>query len=62
MIGEHFWAGLNATISNRITIGDHARVSLGAVVTKDIPSNTTVSGNFAIEHQRFLHNLKASLE
>lgn len=61
VIGEDVWLGVNATISNRIRIGDKARVSLGAVVTKDVPAGQTVSGNFAIDHQRFLQNLKASL-
>lgn len=60
-IGEDVWIGVNATISNRIRIGDGARVSLGSVVTKDVPAGATVSGNFAIDHQRFLKNLKASL-
>ncbi len=60
VIGSDVWIGVNATVSNRITIGDHARVSLGSVVTKDVPAGETVSGNFAIPHQRFMQNLKAS--
>lgn len=60
-IGQDAWVGGNTTISNRIRVGDGARVSLGAVVTKDVPAGATVSGNFAIDHQRFLKNLKASL-
>lgn len=61
IIGDNVRIGINATISNRIKIGDGARVSLGAVVTKDVPEGTTVSGNFAINHQRFISNLKASI-
>lgn len=60
-IGRDAWVGGNTTISNRIRVGDGARVSLGSVVTKDVPAGATVSGNFAIDHQRFLKNLKASL-
>lgn len=60
-IGEDVWIGVTATISNRIRIGDRARISLGAVVTKDVPEGQTVSGNFAIDHQTFLRNLKSSL-
>lgn len=60
-IGEDVWIGINAAIRNRIRIGRGARVSMGAVVTKDVPAGQTVSGNFAIEHRRFLKNLKASL-
>jgi len=62
IIGSRVWIGVNATISNRIRVGDNARISLGAVVTKDVPEGITVSGNFAIEHQRFLKNLKASIK
>lgn len=60
-IGHSCWIGVGAIVSNRVSIGDGARVSIGAVATKDVPAQTTVSGNFAIEHQRFLQNLKQSL-
>lgn len=61
-LGEDVWLGVNVTVSNRIKVGDSARVSLGSVVTKNVPAGQTVSGNFAIDHQIFLKNLKASLE
>lgn len=60
-IGDDVWIGLNATVSNRMVIGNNARVSLGAVVTKNVANSEIVSGNFAIEHSRFLENLKNSL-
>lgn len=60
-IGDNVWIGAGAILSNRIAVGNKARVSLGAVVTKDVPVDTTVSGNFAIDHQIFLTNLKQSL-
>lgn len=47
----------NATIAHEKEIGAGAYVSLGAVVTKDVPPNTKVSGNFAYEHSRFLRNV-----
>ncbi len=37
--------GSNATILAGITIGEKAIVGAGAVVTKDVPSNTIVAGN-----------------
>ena len=61
VIGSNCWVGINATVSNRIVVGDGARVSLGSVVTKNVPDNETVTGNFAIEHQKFLINLKNSI-
>lgn len=60
-IGQDVWIGINATIRNRVHIGSAARVSMGAAVTKDVTAGQTVSGNFAIDHRRFLQNLKVSL-
>lgn len=57
-IDDNVWVGMNATISNRLKVGENARVSLGAVVTKDVEKNTTVTGNFAIEHRRFIEQIK----
>lgn len=37
--------GANATILPGITIGQRAMIGAGAVVTKDVPANTTVIGN-----------------
>lgn len=59
VIGKGCWIGVNATISNGLNIGDNSRVSLGAVVTKDVKSNTIVSGNFAIEHDKFIDFIKS---
>ena len=61
-IGHDVWIGAGAVICNRMTIGDGTRVSLGAVVTKNVPAGATVSGNFAIDHQKFLQNLKESIK
>lgn len=62
IIGNDSWVGINATISNRIQIGNNARVSLGSVVTKNVNDSSTVSGNFAVEHSKFISNLKKSIE
>lgn len=61
-IGEDVFIGVGATVSNRIEIGDRARVSLGSVVTKNVSAGQVVTGNFAIDHQKFLHNLKESIK
>lgn len=62
VIGDDSWIGVNATVSNRLTLGEHSRVSLGSVVTRNVPDGQTVTGNFAIEHKRFIENLKESLK
>lgn len=62
VVGDDSWVGLNATVSNRMVIGNNARVSLGSVATKNVDDYVTVTGNFAIEHSRFIENLKRSIE
>lgn len=57
-IGEEAWIGVNATIANRINIGNGGRVSLGSVVTRNVEEGQTVTGNFAVEHDRFISELK----
>lgn len=37
--------GANATVLPGVTIGQHAMVGAGAVVTRDVPANATVIGN-----------------
>jgi acetyltransferase-like isoleucine patch superfamily enzyme len=37
--------GSGATILAKITIGEHAIVGAGSVVTRDVPANTIVAGN-----------------
>ena len=43
-IGENVWIGAGAIILPGVTIGDGAIVAAGAVVTRDVPENTIVSG------------------
>ncbi len=58
VIGDNCWLGINATISNGLFIGDNSRISLGAVVTRNVVNNQIVSGNFAIEHKKFIDFIK----
>lgn len=58
VIGDDVWIGPNATVSNNLTIGQSANITLGAVVTKNVPDDMTVSGNFAIEHSKFINFIK----
>lgn len=58
VIGENVWIGLGATVKNAIEIGDMSRVNMGAVVSKDVPQKASVTGNFAIEHSKFMDHIK----
>lgn len=60
-IGNNVWIGPSAVITNRIKLEDDCFITLGAVVTRSVSKGETVSGNFAIPHQKFLKNLKRSL-
>lgn len=60
-IGNNVWIGPSAVITNRIKLEDDCFITLGAVVTRTVKKGETVSGNFAIPHQKFLKNLKRSL-
>jgi len=53
-LGDDVWVGPSSTISNGLKIGDGAAISLGSVVTRDVPAGTRVTGNFAVEHKDFL--------
>lgn len=43
-VGRNCWIGAKATICDGVTIGDHCVIAAGAVVTKDIPSNSLAGG------------------
>ena len=43
-IGDDVWIGANAVILPGVTIGKHAVIAAGAVVTKDVPDNCIVGG------------------
>ena len=44
-IKKNAWIGANVTILPGVTVGENAIIAAGAVVTKDVPSNTIVGGN-----------------
>jgi UDP-3-O-[3-hydroxymyristoyl] glucosamine N-acyltransferase len=54
VIGDDVTVGSHCLISTRVRVGDGARITVGAVVVRDVKPGQTVTGNFAIEHQRFL--------
>lgn len=44
VIKRNAWIGASATILPGVTVGENSIVAAGAVVTKDVPSNTIVAG------------------
>ena len=43
-LGRDVWIGANAGITDGVTVGDHAVVAMGAVVTRDVPDWAIVAG------------------
>ncbi len=58
-IGNNVWIGAEAIILPGVTISDGAIIGAGSIVTKDVPSNTTVAGVSA-KPIRILNNKKES--
>lgn len=44
VIGEDVWVAPCSAIKNQVTVGDNSIIGLGAVVIKDVKSNTIVAG------------------
>ncbi|MGQ9582475.1 MAG: UDP-3-O-(3-hydroxymyristoyl)glucosamine N-acyltransferase [Thermoplasmatota archaeon] len=57
-VGDDVWVGPAAAISSEVVVGDGASITIGSVVTKDVPPKQRVTGNFAIEHEKFIKHLK----
>lgn len=60
-VGDNTWLGVGATISNRVKVNDNARISLESVVVQNVKKNETVTGNFAINHDKFIANMVRKL-
>jgi UDP-3-O-[3-hydroxymyristoyl] glucosamine N-acyltransferase len=58
VVGDDAWIGPGSVLNNGISIGGGAHVTMGAVVTRDVQPAARVSGNFAIDHERFLAFLR----
>ena len=58
IVGDDVRLGPNATVSSTLRIGNRAWISLGAVVTRDVPPDGHVSGNFAVDHERLLTHIR----
>nr|WP_217442459.1 MULTISPECIES: acyltransferase [unclassified Myxococcus] len=43
-LGADVWIGANAGVTDGVTVGDHAVVAMGAVVTRDVPAWAVVGG------------------
>ncbi|WP_300379780.1 UDP-3-O-(3-hydroxymyristoyl)glucosamine N-acyltransferase [Clostridium sp.] len=58
VLGSDSWVGLGAVVSNNLKLGNNISVSLGSVVTKNLEDGAKVSGNFAIDHNKYIDFIK----
>jgi UDP-3-O-[3-hydroxymyristoyl] glucosamine N-acyltransferase len=59
VIGNDVWIGPGSTISSELHIEDRAIVTLGSVVTTNIAEGQHVTGNFAVDHEKFIKFIKS---
>jgi acetyltransferase-like isoleucine patch superfamily enzyme len=43
-VGRDVWIGANAGVTDGVSLGEHAVVAMGAVVTQDVPAWAIVAG------------------
>lgn len=60
-VGDNTFLGVQSCIAPMTKVGKNCKISMGAVVTKNVPDKSQVSGNFAIDHKLYLDNLKTIL-
>ena len=49
----------SSTIAKRVIVGKNAKVNIGSVVTKNVEDNAVVTGNFAIDHNKWIEFIKS---
>jgi UDP-3-O-[3-hydroxymyristoyl] glucosamine N-acyltransferase len=59
VIGRNCWIGIGVTISNGLAIGDDSAILINAVVTKDVPEKSRMSGFFAMPHEDWIRFVKS---
>lgn len=61
-IGDDVWIGPASAISNRLTIGNKAYITIGSVVVRNVKAGEQVTGNFAMPHEKFMKNYRNGLK
>lgn len=57
-IGDEVRIGPNSVIADGIKIGNKGVVTMGSVVVDDVADGNKVTGNFAIDHQKFIEFIR----
>tara|TARA_R110002051_G_scaffold223996_1_gene287178 strand:- start:9962 stop:10861 length:900 start_codon:yes stop_codon:yes gene_type:complete len=59
IIEDNCYIGPGVNIPNRLRIGHNTKLSVGATLTKNAISGETLSGNFAISHDKYIKHIKS---
>lgn len=57
-IGDDAFLSPGVMVSHNLNLGSRSTVNIGSVVTTDLADDSVVSGNFAIEHKKFIKHIK----
>ncbi|HQI74543.1 MAG TPA: UDP-3-O-(3-hydroxymyristoyl)glucosamine N-acyltransferase [Candidatus Pacearchaeota archaeon] len=57
-IGDDSWIGPSSSISSELELGKNVFITIGSVITKNVLDGSKMSGNFAIEHDKFIEFIK----
>lgn len=61
-IGDDVWVGPGVSVSSQVNIGSGSFLTIGSVVTRNLPDNSKVTGNFAVDHELFIRILKKNIQ
>lgn len=53
-VGENCFVGIGSKITPLVNIGKNVMISAGSTVVKNVKDNSHVSGNFAIDHEKYV--------
>ncbi|NIJ36406.1 UDP-3-O-[3-hydroxymyristoyl] glucosamine N-acyltransferase [Sphingopyxis panaciterrae] len=53
-IEDDCFIGPNASISNGLTLGARTHITIGAVVVRDTEADSRMTGNFAVDHRKWI--------
>ena len=54
VIGDNCRMNPKSVVSNQVKIGDDVMIGIGSVVVNNLKNGSNVSGNYAIDHRKFL--------
>lgn len=56
---SNVFVGVSASFAPGVIVEKNAKISIGAVVTTNVPEGTQYSGNFAVQHNKFISYVKS---